>query len=278
MTSKKDRFNPISALWNRYFKHTIPSASAELAYNLLFAVFPMIIFIHMLLIRLGVTSRVSFDNFGELFPSEVISVLKYYVDYIDRVPELRSGPLFIGIIIFVLVTLIVTVNNSSRGVRKAFGINNRPGIFQFIWVIALVFMLILSVVLMVILYFIGGNFAKDLSKEVSWITPKLLSTLKYYVFPIYIFLNLSLFYCSASLFKIPFYACMPGAGLTIILWCGVSYVFTYYVTNFAKYSVFYGSIGSLVVFMLWLFLLANVFLIGAEFNAVLFKDRREIKE
>lgn len=60
---------------------------------------------------------------------------------------------------------------------------------------------------------------------------------------------------------------LPGIFFTLGGWLIVSKLFNIYVNNFSRYSVIYGSIGTLFIFALWLYLLSCVILIGAQINA-----------
>lgn len=61
----------------------------------------------------------------------------------------------------------------------------------------------------------------------------------------------------------------PGAVLAVALWLLVSIGFSYYVTSFGSYDKTFGSLGAIVVLLLWLYLSAFVVCIGAELNAEL---------
>lgn len=58
-----------------------------------------------------------------------------------------------------------------------------------------------------------------------------------------------------------------GAVLATLLWVGVSILFSLYVANFSAYDRAYGTLGAIVVLLLWFYLSALVVLIGAEFNS-----------
>ena len=58
----------------------------------------------------------------------------------------------------------------------------------------------------------------------------------------------------------------PGSVVATLLWLGGSALFALYVNNFGKYNETYGSIGAVIVLMLWLYLTAFVVLLGAELN------------
>lgn len=62
---------------------------------------------------------------------------------------------------------------------------------------------------------------------------------------------------------------LPGAVVAVALWTCVSLLFQLYVANFARFTVTYGSIGSVVMLLAYLYLSGAVLLLGAELNAVI---------
>ena len=66
-------------------------------------------------------------------------------------------------------------------------------------------------------------------------------------------------------------AVVPGALLTLLLWGGAALSFTIYLGHFNNYDVTYGSLGGIVIAMLFFYLLGAIFLFGAEFNAAIQK-------
>ncbi len=59
----------------------------------------------------------------------------------------------------------------------------------------------------------------------------------------------------------------PGAFLSTSLWLLATAAFAWYVGHIANYNIFYGSIGTVIVLLIWLYLIACIALIGCEFNA-----------
>jgi len=68
----------------------------------------------------------------------------------------------------------------------------------------------------------------------------------------------------------------PGALIAGILWVVGSAIFSLYVTKFGSYDKTYGSLGAVVVFLMWLYLTAYVVLLGAEFNSEM--ERQTVKD
>jgi membrane protein len=67
---------------------------------------------------------------------------------------------------------------------------------------------------------------------------------------------------------------LPGAVLATALWLVLTQAFTWYVRNVANYSQIYGSIGALIAFLVWMYMLALVAMGGCEFNAALDRSGR----
>jgi len=59
----------------------------------------------------------------------------------------------------------------------------------------------------------------------------------------------------------------PGAALSTLLWLIASLAFKVYLSNFADYNATYGSLGGVIVLMLWFYISALAVLVGSEMNA-----------
>lgn len=66
--------------------------------------------------------------------------------------------------------------------------------------------------------------------------------------------------------KIPSSYVNYGAIFTSISWVLVTTIYSYYINNFARYDVFYGGLANIVILMLWVYLLAYIFVIGIGLN------------
>ncbi|MDE7030228.1 MAG: YihY/virulence factor BrkB family protein [Lachnospiraceae bacterium] len=62
-----------------------------------------------------------------------------------------------------------------------------------------------------------------------------------------------------------------GALFSTVAWLVYSWAFSFYISNFANYSVTYGSLATVVIFILWLYGTMNIIFVGAEINVVLRK-------
>jgi len=69
----------------------------------------------------------------------------------------------------------------------------------------------------------------------------------------------------------------PGTLTALAAWLLLSWLYALYVDRVAHYSVLYGSIGTVIVLLVWLYLSAVALIMGAEVNGVLIALRRERK-
>lgn len=69
-----------------------------------------------------------------------------------------------------------------------------------------------------------------------------------------------------------------GAVVATLLWLAGAALFSFYVSNFGKYNETYGSVGAIVVLLLWFLLTAYVILVGAEIDAVLERSPRAVRD
>jgi len=68
----------------------------------------------------------------------------------------------------------------------------------------------------------------------------------------------------------PWYRVVPGALLTTVLWLLSSEVFGWYVVKYGTYNIIYGPLGAAIALLVWLYIISQVVLLGAEFNALIY--------
>lgn len=83
-----------------------------------------------------------------------------------------------------------------------------------------------------------------------------------------------LYYASPNVRQPGFRWVTPGGLLAVALWILVSALFALYVANFSSYNKTYGSLASVIVFMVWLWITNSAILFGAELNAELERGRQ----
>ena len=95
----------------------------------------------------------------------------------------------------------------------------------------------------------------------------LINVFRYVLTTVILILTLSIFYKVAPQQHVFWKSTIPGAIFGVIAWQLVSLGFSLYVSNFGNYDSTYGSLGGIIVTLLWLQLTGMIILIGSEINA-----------
>lgn len=90
------------------------------------------------------------------------------------------------------------------------------------------------------------------------------------IFTVYI--NLKLIYTIAPSIRVTSESTTYGAMFTTTIWSIATAVFSYYLSHFANYNVLYGNLSSLIILMMWLYIISYVFVMGIAINVTNFEN------
>lgn len=108
---------------------------------------------------------------------------------------------------------------------------------------------------------------------------RLFKLLQYPITILTLYFNIKLMYVIAPDEKIDSRSATKGAIFTTIGWILASEIYSFYISTFSNYSVFYGSISNVVILLLWVYILSYIFVLGMIINAGSYtKEEQEIKE
>ena len=261
----------IIAVWDKCFTDDVMGHSAQLAYYFLFALFPMMIFLTSLVGYLPVPN--SLDNligyFSQVLPSVATTLLKTTIQEITSQP--RGGLLSFG--------LAATIWAASSGIHAlsnslniAYGVKKpRPWWSERLIALALTFGSSIFVIFALGLIFFSDSLGTTLADYLE-IGPGLRAffSLAHYPFLIFsVWFMLEAIYLIAPSRKLSWRWFTPGAIFALVTWLAISFLFKYYVVRISNYTLTYGSLGSVIVLMLWLYFTSLAILIGGEINGVI---------
>ncbi len=160
---------------------------------------------------------------------------------------------------------LITSSNMIYGIKNDSFLKRRIKSFIMILIIILlfVFLLIFNVFGDKIIEMFG---LMDISKKMLVNITLIISVLKGPISWFIIFLFIKILFTMAPDKKIQAREVNKGAIFTSIGFVIVTYIYSAYTTNFAKYDVFYGNLASIVVLMIWFYLLSYIITIGLAFN------------
>ena len=267
-------FGRISAeLVRRFFAHDVGRDSAALTYYLLFAIFPLLIFSSALIGMLGLDIESTRDVLEEVVPLPVVDIVTNYLAYVTSHP---SRNLMIFSLIFSIWFPMRATSCLTHSIRKAFGqdppknaLKKLFGNFLFsLWLIAAIAVsLFLIVVGRRLLEFVGHYITISDAFISLW------SYLRFVMLALVMTVLLATLYMLAQGMRCPLRRVLPGIIFSLCTWMALSAGFSLYVERIAHYAEFYGSIATIVVLLLWLFISASMLILGAEFCAALQKKQ-----
>ncbi len=251
-------------------KGALNQRAASSAFHFVLAIFPLMLFIFTLLPYFDTTyySAQLFALLQEFLPENIYPAIEATLS--DILYRKHNGLLSIGFISSVYVAssgvnaMIISFNQSLHDVGKRKWFKRR--------MLSLVFVLGIGIMLIVSFSLIGGfkTFARYLQDEGildSMAQLYLLRAAKWVslIAVVYLFFA-SLYYISpADRTCYKFFS--AGATLGTVLFILATQGFKFYVVNFSRYNALYGSIGALIVVLLWTYLVSFIMLIGFELNA-----------
>lgn len=152
-----------------------------------------------------------------------------------------------------------------------YGIKNASFTKRRIKALIMILLIILLFIFLIIFNLFGNKLIEmfqlmDISKKVITNITLIISVLKGPVSWFIIFVFIKIIFTMAPDKKIESHEVNKGAIFTTVAFVLVTYIFSLYTTHFARYDVFYGNLASIVVLMLWLYLLSYMFTIGLALN------------
>lgn len=262
-------------------RESILNKASSLAYNFLLAVFPGIIFLFTLIPYIPV------DNFQEqlmeliqlALPDNAYSILQTTLE--DIIKRQNGGLLSAGFVLCTffatngITTLMMTFNKASLSKESRTWLQRR--------IVALVLSVAIVIALTVgIALYAGSNYLINylrghIDYDLKWFWPLLIKTAQWLIlFGVYFF-TVSLVYKFGPSSTKNWKLFTPGATLATLLAMLSFSFFTFYINNFGAYNKLYGSIGTLIVVMIWMYINALILIIGFELNAAIALSKQSIR-
>jgi len=244
--------------------------ASALAYRALFSLFPFLLFL------IAMLSFLHLENFfGWLRGQAAMALPPDAMDQvnpvIDQLQQDRSGLLSLGVLV-ALWSASFGIQALMNAMNKAYDVEeSRPFwkifILSILYTIGVAVLLLLAAALMVL-----GPQVMELLANLIGMGDLVVTIWSWVRWPVAVLLMMTvvawLYYVCPDV-KQDFRFITPGSILAVIVWILASLGFGFYVQNFGDYDAVYGSIGAIIVLLLYFYLSAAVLLFGAEMNAVI---------
>lgn len=261
----------IKELKNKFLENNTPILAAAQAYYYLLAIVPLLILMLSILPYLQIDPDQAIDFMGSMIPDETMSIFKEQI--ISLVDSPKGGLLTVGI--------IGTLWSASSGVMAfiksanlAYDVEETRSFIKVrLLSIILTLGMIIAIAVALILPVFGDLIIQGINEALQLPEQSVLlfQFLRWAIGILVMTGILMALYHFAPNKSYPFKHILPGAMITAILWQVISLAFSFYVSNFGNYSATYGSLGGIIILLLWFFLTGLILMIGAEINVIYHK-------
>lgn len=253
----------------RVGRNDVSGNAAQLAYYMLFSIFPMLLIAATLLAYLHIDKDSVFNMIKEFAPDQIMDFLEENLN--NLLTQKNGGLLSIGIIA-TLWSASNGMNAVMKSLNKAYGVTNKRNyvvqrLLSMFFTLAMLATVGATLLLLVFGQQIGMFLINHLNFSEDFLS--FWNNLRWTVTLIVIFVVFTFLYWVAPNRRSTLISVLPGALFSTIGWTVASLGFAYYVNNFGNYSATYGSIGVIIILMLWFYLTGIILMIGGELNATL---------
>lgn len=273
-------FRTLKAAVQDFVRDDAPGLAAQLAFFLILALFPFILVLVSLMGIFGSEelAAVVLGYFQQVTPGEVYTLIETYTEDIISGREKRPGLLSVGIL-FTLWSASGAFAALINALNRAYDVQETRPFWKvrgiaILMTLGLSVLILLGVLLMVFGPTIGETIANVFGLDEVFVM--VWNIVRWPAAFLFLVLTVALIYYFAPDVDQPFRWITPGGLIGVLLWVLASVLFSFYVNNFGSYNRTYGSIGVVIVLLLYLYIASLTILFGATLNATLVRLKEEI--
>ena len=267
----------LSIYLDAIFKNPLGRQAASISWSFFLSLFPMILFFLSVLPFMPHYDKLQFYIFEVLmpkvFPSHMQSDVTGYIQS-SLIPNMKSISNFTILLSFIFATngCFSLINGFNRNTEV-----QRTFVKEYL----LAMLITICFLSFVCLSIFGIYYSEVVLKlftpayDISWLTKNLTKIIGFISFPLFYLILLTLFYWIGCIKITRLREAFPGAVLTTVLFVILTYFFAIYVANIARYNILYGSIGSIILVMVWVNVNVFLVLMGNELNLAIKKVKLE---
>ncbi len=258
------------------FNGTLWQRSKGLAYSFMTAIPPLLIFLFTLIAYFPVDGLQDelLTGLGGIVPEAILGPLSNTVN--DVMGHRHSTLLSIG-----FISSILLAANGMNGVMSSLNFANqsiekRPWVERYLICIALVFVLYTLLVLVLSLL-IGHKYLLQIIFSQGWMNITKANTLLFNIgrwvlltFATLLAVSIIYYWAPVKKQRVGFFS--AGSVLSTGMFFVLSWALGIYLNNFSRYNLLYGSIGTLLMLMFWIFFNCLVLLVGYELNISIYNN------
>jgi membrane protein len=275
---KRSWFGVLKRTIREFREDNLTDWAAALTYYGVLSIFPALLVLVSVLGLIGQSAtQPLIDNLGTVAPGPAKDIVTSALQNLQQ----NSGTAGVLLIVGVLAALwsasgyvaaFMRASNAIYDIEEGRPVTKTLGVR-----IGLTAVLVILLAVSAVAVVLTGGLAKQVGNVVGVGSTAVTvwNIVKWPALVVIVSLMLALLYWAAPNVRQPgFRWVSPGGLLAVIVWIVASAAFAVYVANFGSYNKTYGSIGGVIIFLVWLWISNIAVLLGAEFNAELERGRR----
>jgi membrane protein len=274
-TSKKET---LKRTFKEFSADNITDWAAALTYYTVLAIFPAIIALVSILGLVGDSAtQPLLDNIGSVAPGPAKDILTSTIENLQS-SQGAAGIAFVIGLVLALNSASSYVSAFTRASNDIYDVEEGRPVWQLKpQQIGTVLVLILLLVVIAVAVTVSGPLAQEVGKLVGVGDTAVLiwDIAKIPIILLLVSFMIAFLYWAAPNVKQPgFKFVSPGGMVALVIWIIASLLFAFYVATFASYNKTYGSMGGVIVFLVWLWITNLAILFGAELNSELQRSQQ----
>lgn len=261
-----------------YLEMGAPRAAAALSYFLILTLFPLLVCVNYFIGLFHLDLENLLLSLDQFLPDEVLLVMRDYLGYV-------AGSQSRALLLASLVTILISASAGLRTLLAAMdglhGVKNTHAVRRVVLSVALSALFLLTIYLSVVVIFTGEWFfwllEERLPRRIAELIPPLSGLWRW--------MRYLLLFCFVLLLVLIVYRAGTPRGamgrrvvvlaslLAALAIVAASALFSWFIGMSSRYALVYGSLASLIILLVWLYLCGNILLLGAVIGRVL-EDRR----
>lgn len=256
-------FNSVVKMMRKPVMSILPG---QLSFFLLLSLIPMVLLIGLI----SSSFSISIDNIVEFIRVTLPA------DTSKLILPLLSGKGFDYNVIILIISALLLVSKGTKSIIVAasniYKVDDVDPIKNLIKSIIISIILVLLIFFIIVIPVFGSKiliFIQGIT-NISFITNRLIRVYNLLKWPISIFIiffNVKLIYTIAPNKQISSSTVNKGSLFTTFFWTITTFLYSFYMTHISSYNIFYGGASSIIILMLWIYLISYIFVLGMSINA-----------
>lgn len=269
--------NYISRIITIIRKPVMSILPGQLAFSFVTAIIPIIALIGIIASMFSMSLNSIIDFISDTFPKAVSDLL---------LPLISGRGFDLSVLMFLIAAIWLASTGSYAVITAAdvvYNVKQERTIAKRVKSIIMTIFLIALILFMVLIPAFGDTIVNLIAnlKIFANINDEILMIyyiLKYPLSFIFVYFTIKIIYTIAPNKDIKSKSVTRGSVFTTIVWLIASQIYSYWVSNVIHYDIFYGSISNIIILLIWVYILAYIFVIGLIINAGIDSENDNLKE